>query len=71
MTDNHFLTVDGAQIVNRSGDPVFLRGVNFGGWMNMENFIAGYPAANRACGRPLPRCWANGRNITRDDRLAR
>lgn len=36
--------VDGI-IVNSSNQPVFLRGVNIGGWMNMENFINGYPGS--------------------------
>lgn len=36
--------VDG-MIVNSSNQPVFLRGVNIGGWMNMENFICGYPGS--------------------------
>ncbi|SEF18763.1 glycoside hydrolase family 5 protein [Jiangella alba] len=36
------LRVDGSRIV--AGDqPVVLRGVGLGGWMNMENFITGYP----------------------------
>src|SRR5678816_2135428 len=30
-------------IVTRSGKPVILKGVGLGGWMNMENFITGYP----------------------------
>lgn len=36
------LMVDGGRLV--AGDrPVVLRGVGLGGWMNMENFITGYP----------------------------
>ena len=31
-------------IVTRSGKTVILKGVGLGGWMNMENFITGYPA---------------------------
>ncbi len=31
------------QIVTASGKPVMLRGTCVGGWMNMENFINGYP----------------------------
>jgi endoglucanase len=37
------LKVEGGQIVNESGSPVRLRGACVGGWMNMENFIDGYP----------------------------
>jgi len=40
-----FLKVRGKHIVNESGEKVFLRGVNLGGWLNMENFITGYPGA--------------------------
>jgi hypothetical protein len=35
--------VQGEQIVNGTGQPVILRGYNVGGWMNMENFLTGYP----------------------------
>ena len=37
------LTVRGDQIVDGSGNIVSLRGYNIGGWMNMENFLTGYP----------------------------
>ncbi|KAF2503107.1 putative glucanase [Lophium mytilinum] len=37
------LKVDGELIVNEHGSPVILRGAGLGGWMNMENFITGYP----------------------------
>jgi len=39
-----FLRVKGKNIVNGRGESVRLRGVCFGGWLNMENFITGYPA---------------------------
>lgn len=39
------LSVRGDQIVDRDGKPVRLRGVCVGGWMNLENFINGYPGA--------------------------
>ena len=39
------LQVKGNQIIDGSGRPVRLRGVNIGGWMNMENFINGYTGA--------------------------
>ena len=38
------LRVDGDQLVQGDGSPVVLRGVGLGGWMNMENFITGYPS---------------------------
>ncbi|HEX3762431.1 MAG TPA: cellulase family glycosylhydrolase [Kofleriaceae bacterium] len=42
--DEILLRVQGTQLVRGSGTPVVLRGVGLGGWMNMENFITGYPA---------------------------
>jgi aryl-phospho-beta-D-glucosidase BglC (GH1 family) len=44
MTDENLLRVDGKRLVRDTGIPVVLRGVGLGGWMNMENFITGYPA---------------------------
>ena len=38
------LRVDGAHLVAGDGSPVTLRGVGLGGWMNMENFVTGYPS---------------------------
>jgi endoglucanase len=37
------LQVRNGQIVTASGSPIALRGTCVGGWMNMENFINGYP----------------------------
>ena len=38
------LRVRGQQIVDGdTGQPVILRGYNAGGWLNMENFLTGYP----------------------------
>jgi endoglucanase len=42
------LKVSGNQILNPDGQPVVLRGFGLGGWMNMENFITGYPANEQA-----------------------
>ncbi|AEE96268.1 glycoside hydrolase family 5 protein [Mahella australiensis] len=39
----NLLHVNGKDIVNESGKKVMLRGTCVGGWMNMENFINGYP----------------------------
>ena len=43
MTDLEFIRVSGTDLVGRDGDVVRLAGVGLGGWMNMENFITGYP----------------------------
>jgi hypothetical protein len=42
----------GTEILDVHGQPIRLRGVCLGGWLNMENFITGY-AANDA-GRRAP-----------------
>jgi endoglucanase len=38
------LQVRGDAVTDDDGTRVLLRGVGLGGWMNMENFITGYPA---------------------------
>lgn len=43
MRDQHFLTTHGGQITDQTGQSIRLRGFGLGGWMNMENFITGYP----------------------------
>ena len=47
---NHqaFLKVRGNQIQNQAGQVVTLHGIGLGGWMNMENFITGFPANENA-----------------------
>ena len=42
------LTVRGSRLVDGAGVPVILKGFGLGGWMNMENFITGYPANEEA-----------------------
>ena len=39
------LKVSGTRLETRDGTPVRLRGAGLGGWMNMENFITGYPSS--------------------------
>src|SRR5262245_50902820 len=38
-----WLHVDGARLANEDGNTVRLTGFGLGGWLNMENFITGYP----------------------------
>ena len=47
---NHpaFLKVSQSHIQNQAGEEVTLHGVGLGGWMNMENFITGFPANENA-----------------------
>ncbi len=42
------LQTRGSQIVTPDGQPIQLRGTCVGGWMNMENFINGYPGTEHA-----------------------
>jgi endoglucanase len=42
------LATKGSSIVDSQGQQVTLRGFGLGGWMNMENFITGYPANEEA-----------------------
>lgn len=48
MMVSNVLTVQATSLINAQGQPVVLRGFNLGGWMNMENFITGYPANEEA-----------------------
>jgi endoglucanase len=41
MLNQGFLKTDRCKIVNASGKPVFLRGLNLGGWLMMEGYILG------------------------------
>lgn len=43
----------GRQIVDATGHPIRLRGVAVGGWMNMENYINGYPGAEHSLRRTM------------------
>jgi endoglucanase len=45
LRGGHLLRVEGTQLCTAGGERVTLRGVGLGGWMNMENFITGYPSA--------------------------
>ncbi|WP_026877647.1 glycoside hydrolase family 5 protein [Jiangella gansuensis] len=38
-----WIVVDGDRLADEAGRTILLRGVGLGGWMNMENFITGYP----------------------------
>ena len=49
MPSHHtFLNVEQNKIKNQAGEEVSLHGVGLGGWMNMENFITGFPANENA-----------------------
>jgi len=40
-----FLKTKGRQIVGANEKPIVLKGVSIGGWMNLEDFINGYPGS--------------------------
>lgn len=45
MTDpSRMLQVSGSRLIDGAGHVVQLAGVGLGGWMNMENFITGFPS---------------------------
>ena len=48
-----WLRTRGPAIVAEDGAAVRLRGVGIGGWLNMENFITGYPATESAHRRAM------------------
>lgn len=47
MPELPWLRVDGPRLVDEHGSTVPLHGVGLGGWLNMENFITGYPGAEQ------------------------
>lgn len=51
MSDLDFLAVRGTSLADAAGRPIRLTGVGLGGWMNMENFITGYPGNEEAIRR--------------------
>jgi endoglucanase len=55
------LQVRNTEIVNSEGQPVRLRGVCVGGWMNMENFIDGYPGDESGVRRAAAQILGAGR----------
>jgi len=56
-----FLTVNQDHIQNQAGEVVTLRGLGLGGWMNMENFVTGFPANEAAFRRVVARALGDAR----------
>ena len=46
LTDDDFLTAKGANLVNRRGENVRLKGVNLGAWMIWEDWLNPYEQAS-------------------------
>lgn len=53
LTQTAYLRVEGASIVDGSGSAVRLQGYCLGGWLNMENFITGFPGSETLGRRAL------------------
>jgi endoglucanase len=54
MSELRWLRTSGERIVaDDTGEPVLLRGVGIGGWLNMENFITGYPSTESSHRRAM------------------
>ncbi|MEU8353689.1 cellulase family glycosylhydrolase [Streptomyces sp. NPDC048845] len=53
MSTLQWLHADGDRLADEQGRTVVLRGVGLGGWMNMENFVTGYPGSEREIRRLL------------------
>ena len=55
ITQNDFLHADGESILNAAGEPVILRGTNFGGWGIMEDWFCLFtdPAGEENCYQTL------------------
>jgi aryl-phospho-beta-D-glucosidase BglC (GH1 family) len=50
-----FLKVKRGRIVTQSGKPIRLRGFNAGGWLNMEDFVNGFPGAEHVLHETMAR----------------
>jgi endoglucanase len=55
MPEMSWIAVDGSHLVDAAGHEVILAGFGLGGWMNMEDFITGYPGNEEAMRRHLRR----------------
>src|SRR5512137_564918 len=56
----NLLQVHGNRIVTAKGQPIRLRGVCVGGWMNMEEFINGYPGSEHGLRAVMARLLGTG-----------
>jgi endoglucanase len=57
--------------VGDTAEPVVLRGVGVGGWLNMENFITGYPSTESSHRRAMRRVLGQRRSALLFDSLLR
>src|SRR5262245_60912359 len=59
LREADWLRVDGDRLRNQTGEVVTLTGFGLGGWMNMENFITGYPGNETNVRRVLRSAMGN------------
>lgn len=59
-----FLKTRGKSIITESGTPVYLRGTCVGGWMNMENFINGFPGTEISLREHMKKDWEKRTELT-------
>jgi aryl-phospho-beta-D-glucosidase BglC (GH1 family) len=64
-----WLRTAGDRVVSSDGDVVLLRGVGLGGWLNMENFITGFPATESSHRQALRRVLGSRRSALLVDSL--
>jgi endoglucanase len=69
QNDTSFLRTGGSAIVDGGGRTVLLRGVGLGGWMNMENFVTGYPSTETLMREAVRGVLGEGRAELFFDRL--
>ena len=55
------LRISNGTVVNSNNHPVFLRGVNIGGWMNLEHFINGHPGSESSLRRVMAQTLGEGK----------
>lgn len=55
------LHIANGTIVDQHNRPVFLRGVNIGGWMNLEHFINGHPGSESSLRRVMTQTLGEGK----------
>jgi endoglucanase len=66
-----WLRTSGPAVITSSGEPVRLRGVGLGGWLNMENFITGYPSTESSHRKAMRRALGQRRQELLFDSLLR
>ena len=44
----HFVRVDGADLITPDGEKLFIRGTNLGNWLNPEGYMFGFQKVNSA-----------------------